>query len=70
MSHAKDLPNGSSKSSSVQKLFPVLMSSQAEVAAETAGILLNVEQFSGLLMSLDDVRCGRVVSFSEAFSDV
>ncbi len=50
----------------LSRWFPEL----SDATAETLEILMDVDQVSTLLASLDDVRKGQMVSFESAFGDL
>ena len=52
------------------RIFSRLLPSVSEATAETLDIIMDVEQVSDLLSSLEDLRLGRVVAFSHAFADL
>ena len=61
-----------------QGLFPTIAAVAADLTKsrraaahlETMEILLDVEQVTDLLASLDDMRHGRIVSMNSAFEDL
>lgn len=52
------------------KLFERFFADAPAATIETMEILMDVDQMSSLLGSLDDLRTGRVVSFKDAFADL
>lgn len=59
-----------SKQKLLSRWFPTLSEAQANATAETLDILMDVDQVTTLLSSLDDVRHGRVVGMNSAFGDL
>lgn len=55
----------------IKELNPLrLMTGMSPAQYETFQIVFNTEQFQLLLDSLQEARCGKIVTFREAFSDL
>lgn len=64
MAHTQALTHAKFKL--IERFFP----NASAATVETMEILMDMDQMSMLLASLDEVRLGRVVSMQEAFSDL
>ncbi len=52
------------------KLFERFFADAPAATIETMEILMDVDQMSHLLGSLEDVRTGKIVAFKDAFADL
>lgn len=52
------------------KLFEIALPNASEATMETMEILMDIDQMSMLLSSMDDMRKGQVVGLCDAFADL